>query len=799
MSVLRLLLGLTFLVPAMGACTSSEAPAAAPWPGDDERPALEHPFFEGQPGLKDLSLYAVHVRGSKMRRPDYAHRGTFGIGNGRMFALMGLADPINTLHSTIGPVYYKGPRFFGDMSIRLVQGEEISDFSEEWAARVRDTAVMVTRADTADTSMYTIDFAPRKTGAEVSPMIVRFIATQVHSGDKRQVRLRLDAAQRRTRIDGHLTEVNEGRFLTYLPVGAEIISDNRGNHIDLGMMGPGDTQVTALVLATTTSTGAEVEQFVQALSQTGPEVLLAETLEYWKAFSHSGLTLEVDGDPRIEDLFDGMRISTKTQQTVSGAVCPMSQYTLMWLRDFIGTTKFTLRAGRSEDTLAALNYLYACHVERGNIGNSCDSGLLVLPADENFDWDNAPQHGGRTRAESPTYIPLAYREYVHYTQDWELIERRWSYLKHALLGQQMDEQGRQPFSGDETFRAAMSAAFGYDLAYLYEDYTWSANSAFLMLSATRWMVQAANHLGKTEDVAVFEALNAKVSSALTEHFLQPEGQFAPFIFVEGEVPETRPFEDVNLKAIWAGAYAPDDPIALKNLEVLERYAGREGAKLQSPLDAKYVDFLSPVKEGINTGMMPGYYLYNLSATGDPKAEQAFNNLHIYADDAGQYREYMIFDDHSGYTLVYDESGVIGDYSAHYRPWEGGINIDAFLQYLWGLDRNEEGALTLRPHLPNHQPSMKAVGLRMGAQVLDATLTQDGEHIELEVRVLQGAPELTLQLDFPLPAGRSLKRAEMNGEETGTVITLPRGELAVRFAKVTIAAGARQVFRMTLGD
>ena len=137
------------------------------------RPVLDHPFFEAHPALADLSSYAMSVAGPPRGRPDHQHRGAFAVGNGAMFALMGLSDPLNTLHSAVGPVYDKRERFFGDVAIELEEDGEVAAFEREWIARVRSTAVNVTRADTRFSSVYTVDFAPHSRGSP--PVIVRFI------------------------------------------------------------------------------------------------------------------------------------------------------------------------------------------------------------------------------------------------------------------------------------------------------------------------------------------------------------------------------------------------------------------------------------------------------------------------------------------------------------------------------------------------------------------------------------------------------------------------------------------------
>ena len=66
-------------------------------------------------------------------------------------------------------------------------------------------------------------------------------------------------------------------------------------------------------------------------------------------------------------------------------------------------------------------------------------------------------------------------------------------LRRALLDQDFSADHRLPFSGDETFRIALDAAFGLTLGHAHEEASWSANSLVLWLGAAnalRWLAQA---------------------------------------------------------------------------------------------------------------------------------------------------------------------------------------------------------------------------------------------------------------------------------------------------------------------
>ncbi len=790
------------LAVVLFACAPPTAPEPRPWPGEDVRPALGHPYFAAH-GLTDLSLYAGAVSGPLEDRPDHMHRGAFAVGNGRTFALLGQTDPLNTLHSLVGPVYEKESRFFPDVAVGLEVDGVLVEAEAEAIARVRGAGIVITRADFDDVTLYTVDFGPRPAGVgplDVPPVLARRVLVTARS--EHEVAVRLLPRNEPQEVGGLLVRAHEedSRYLAYLAPGRAWEGDaDAGYRLPLGDVGPGADADASIVFAT----GESVDGLV-ALAATiepfRPDVWLDETVAWWAAFSARGVQVTT-GDERVMDLYDGMRVGIRQQQSAAGAVCPMSQYTLMWLRDTIGPVRFYLRAGLQEEAGAALDYLHLCASVRGDFSNACDSGLSPSDVEEEPDWGSLGPFSGRLAAEGPSYVPLMYREWVAFTGDWSTVEARWPYLRRSLLGQPVTAEGLQPFSGDETFRNAMSAALGYPVDMAYEEETWSANSAFLLAAAADWMEEASSEVGSSSDVATFADLEALARGAMADEFwLLAQGHYAPFLLMEGHAPERAPFEDVNLKPLWTGALAADDPTALANLEGLRAAAGRGDGTVQSPLHYTYLDLLvNPVvEEGMNTGMVPGYYLWNLAAVGDPEAALAFDALHRYADDAGQYAEYMVYDDLSAFSPIYDPGGVIGDYTARHRPWEGGINLDAYLYWLVGpLVDGGSGVLVLRPHLPAGQPELIVTGLRTADAAAGLELVREADTLTLTVTSASLDP-FDLRVELPVPPDvEELAGSELDGDDAGEVQRRPGGELVVAFDRVRLEPGEQAGFELRL--
>jgi hypothetical protein len=277
-----------------------------------------------------------------------------------------------------------------------------------------------------------------------------------------------------------------------------------------------------------------------------------------------------------------------------------------------------------------------------------------------------------------------------------------------------------PFTGDETYRAAMNAAFGLDLEFPHHEKSWSANSSYLWAGASREFERMAGAIGKDADAAEAGKIRGEVDASILQHYVLPDGCHSPLKDRDTMKAWPAPFEDVALQVAWAGWRDGDDPEVQKSLQCLMDRLGVFPGVVQSPLDPAYQDFpLLDANQGVYTGMLPGYVLAALADAGHPEAADAFRAVEHSLDTSGNLQEYLVFDDHSGLSIVYDPGGGIGDYTAKFRPWEGGIVADAVFRYLTGF-RPDAAARTisLRPHLPKGWAHFEARGLRVGEDRFD---------------------------------------------------------------------------------
>jgi hypothetical protein len=177
----------------------------------------------------------------------------------------------------------------------------------------------------------------------------------------------------------------------------------------------------------------------------------------------------------------------------------------------------------------------------------------------------------------------------------------------------------------------------------------------------------------------------------------------------------------------------------------------------SPLDPSYIGVLPGIADaGIYTGMLPGYSLRALAMASHPKAEAQFNGLRKSLSPSGNYAEYMVAKDYSALQISYDPLGALGDYTARFRPWEGGINLESAFYYLTGFEPNaERGVVILRPHLPNGWGYMQVKRMRFKDNYFDLDVRMVGhERARIMVELKEGEGfdlELVTESKSPVPS------------------------------------------------
>lgn len=722
------------------------------WPGESPQPPWS-PWFAQYPWIaEEFSRWSFQVEGDG-DPPHFRYLPDHAVGNGHVFTLLGTTFPLNTLHSMNGPYYHKGERFFTDVWLELASGANGAPiaWTKEGSGKLTSMPLVITWAVASKATLLTVDFAPQ-VGTEENPVrraLVRFAiihnpGTTAISG----LELRLRAAGPQTFEGAAMLEQVESRTRSISVLeeeGVEIVDGHL--RLSLGEIPAGGDRVVPIAIVFDDEQGMGGET-VNGLAHVGLEVLLEQTRIAWQE-KLSGATRLTTPDPRVNDYLASQLLVVLSQQAYNGSSHPMCEYTGTWLRDNAGPVRLLTRVGLFEEVRAQLDYLHLATLAKGSIANSYFGNFQPEDAGPEPDWAAMSVMTGRSRAESPSYIPLMFSWYREASGKEDFIEEYFEWMRFALEGQLFDGD-LLPFSTDETFRTAMAVAHGLAIDEQFETGFYSANSSFLWVAAAERLAEMAEVIGREAAAQSLRTKAADVRANADATFLSADGYYHPYVYSEDLEPAPAPFEDVNTKPIWSGYLLPDDPVALSNLKQTIELLGSDDGFLVSPLPEAHQNMFGlPIAEGIHTGMSPGYFLDNLARTQHPLGEAAFNALAVHATASGTTPEYQILDDHAPLHFIYDSSGGIGDYTARYRPWEGGLLADAAWSYLLG-NRFEAAANTLHlaPHLPNGWSWMEATGIRVGEARLNFRLERKYDVWRAIAGDLEGLDVLKISLTVP---------------------------------------------------
>lgn len=693
-------------------------------------PEVDSAFHAAHPdSFSRLSRWST--RFDRADRPKVGALGAYGIGNGIVFGFVGYSDPLNTLHSLTGPTYERGESFFADYRLDLVKDDAELAFDHEWSGRSLTAPVALTSGLAGAVDLQTIDFVPW-TDQPARRCLLRMIIVQ-NRGDSpaEGLSVQLRSILRATPEAGRLIERLETRSMASEFIDAEPVADGRTLRVAIPTLAPGAEWRTSLAHCTAEGT------------EPGPtpalnidDLLDETTAAYadWRA-THTQFRFP---DPMVSDFVDGMAQTLKVQTTETGGVCPMSQYTRVWARDSIGPGLGYLALGAHEDATRLVDFLDGAIRTVGGLQNSYDADIVPADAPAGPDWEAMPSLSGRVGAETPSYMVWLYAAQALATGDRQGAERHLGFLRYALMTQAFDAQDRLPFTGDETFRAAMNAAFGLALDFVHSEQSWSTNSSLLWLGASRHLERLADHLEAGALSTQIRTRREAVEAATLRHYRRADGCFRAFMPREGDGFDA-PYEDVSLKVGWAGWQPGRSPIAVDSVGCLVDLIGDGDGGLLSEPDEPMIFFGERI-EAVYTGMLPGYTLSALTEVGHPQMIAAFERLLVLASTSGNYQEYMANPGQTGLQPLYEPTGALGDYTAKFRPWEGGINVAALLDTLFGFQADAFASqIRLRPHLRPTWPSMAAVGLRSGADRFDVEVRRDGPNQVLSISSDAAAP------------------------------------------------------------
>lgn len=727
-------------------------------------------------------------------------RGWRPVGNGLVFGYMGPNVWSAALHQITGPhIMLAGvmnnTSAFGPSTVGLSVGGENVTFESATLSRVRGTGIVVTHLTAKHVTMRVSTYAPFGSKALLRTVSVRNV------GDTAINNVRVSATVRRTEVkDGRLFDSFKGStdgnamgqtrqlFSGFLePFEASSTPDRVGViSTEVGTLAPGAEAVRTQYLVFSMAEEDDHEKTLADLRQPATS-LMTRCADGWKKWLATTVRLDCP-DRRLADLLEETAVSVRVQTAdPQKAAGPMEFFAGVWVRDSVGPFKYYLRLGDFETARKMLEFYYRASAYNKVIPNWFPMDIDVTrPVDPKLDWSAV-----RTdRVETPSWLIMQHAWYYRFTGDLAPIREHWEYLQRCLMGQLIDEKGvpyttvnygytepvpntlyRFPHHGDETwiypgFEVLNSPLFPEPNDHVHWD-QYSADSTWEFVVSAEILTEFAKLLGKQSEAEQLRKIARDSRAACERDYWMPErGFYSPAMGMVSLDRHQPPFTAVNLNPLWIGYLRPDDPKAISNLTETIKYTYNPNGLLDATETLK-----------VYVGMLPGMFLYNLAAVHHPLAEKALRAMVAVASPSGEYTE----------KHRTDPTGYRTDFLGHrIRPWEGGINADAALYYLTGLEPSAgSGSISLCPRLPSGWKDMSVSNQRVGTGRLAIRVADDGSSRKYTLTWTGGrAPRVTFTAEIPHAA---IQWIRTSGKEVRAV---PRDRWGVSTATFPVTLGTR---------
>ncbi len=680
------------LVPFAAAFLLLPASLPSPGQGGAEAPvplldlAARHPF------LDELSVWSQHLVQPEGKPIDLRRRGVYPVGNGRVFAHLGLGRRANTMQGISGPSYQTAAVWapdghFGSWTLELVEDGRRLALPGQSLWRTRGVACVVTEDSTLPPgkegalTLATVNFAPPGRDA-----LLRLVEVHNETGSPHRLVLRTLLPKGRAAGD-RLTAFDPGKgFEAELYATRPARAQAGRLDIDLGEVPAGGS--VSLGLALRTRVKGAAYRF-DARDAQAFERELDRCRDSWRKRLAGTTTINAERRDLVDLLEDWKVLMLVQRAEPSGAVAPMVHYRGVWIRDSVGPVLAFLRYGLFDEARDILDYLAAAMLTTGELRNHYPLDLDVAEAKKRWlagkaDWSKVRFPG----VELPAWIVLMNEWYYRATWDRDHLRRAWPLLEACVEAMKPAPDGTFPTYGDETYlHGAFFSLFPSRIdhrAFLPADAPGRRarsfdNSMLYLLSLNtlgelaedldRWQagVKASNQKWVSKRKAAFEERHVAYLQRMEKAFWLPdEKRFAPFLSPITGRPHRAPYGAVNLKVQWIGyTYALGEKNR-QNLKYTLRALWHRGARVGMTPTCGYA-----------TGHLQGYLLYSLCDLEDRRRNDALEELLALAKPAGEWAE------------LYDPEGrPIGGYDPQHpnrlRPWESGVNIDAIFFALNGI-------------------------------------------------------------------------------------------------------------------
>ena len=757
--------------PATPLVISATTPTLVAAPKLSPTPSTQSLENAGADFLKDRSwmndLYSWNETFDLDHQKVEANKtGAYCVGNGRCFALVGLSAPLWNWSNLYGASYQEPD--LGGMHMTITQaGLEVA-YPKQRIGWVRRSGVVKVHAEGPTLTLESYDFAPvapsDNNAWDNPPVLVRLVHL-TNSGNQDQNDLDIELKVQPEWNLKYSVKDQEHEVLweqmpkkpkkkTYWRLGSfnpkrtKVWDHNL--HYSVPALKAGEETWAAFYLVAANSSGDNSSQ-TEEIKKKGPVKLLDETRDYYTTWFEKGTTFS--GDPKLADLFEIESLIFKSQQNYSGSFTPIIGYTYAWIRDNNGPIRWFLKTGHLDEAKRAMDFFYGVASTTGSLPNS-------IRVDFPLDYHVKDLSKMRVEfAETPNWIVLQYWWYYLTTGDIELIRARWSYLKRCILGQ-LNVDDKFFFQRDETYLWCLeSRIFDYVPFpnYFLSTFAFSTDSSFEIVSAADHLAYLGKYLEMDKDVSALKKYAEEVRSKTEENYWNNKGGYwAPAQSLLGPLYNA-PFANILLNPFWCGysrndlspmGETPEDfKRAVDAIKNAYPWLGREdGFWKTTPTVDYYV------------GMNPGQLLYDLCKARLPWADSAYQATLKTATPSGDFTE--MYD--GSYHPWNPPSLGVGT-TGRVRPWEGGLNTEALLEYLTGFQPDAgNGRVVFAPHLPENMKEFNAQRLWIGPARVSLSMKRLGSKEWTVTFHLDRGEQLDVTSDF-WPNRRVLSGLEPSGE------------------------------------
>src|SRR5665213_2137170 len=676
--------------------------------------------------------------------------GAYCVGNGKTFALVGLATPLWSWSNIYGDSYQEPD--LGSLKMSVTRAGLDAWTPLQKIGWVKRSGVVSVHAEGTGLVVESYDFAPVTSQGDHwdNPAVLVRLVHIINTGDHREgdldiafkiqsswnIKINPRQVGNDLVIDQKPTRAKKRtiwRLGSFEKKGIRIWDD--GIHYSVPSLKPGQETWAAFFL-TSARSGKDNENVTTEIGSMGGLALLDKTKDYYQDWFARGTVFS--GDAKIADLFDIESTIFKCQQSRTGGFSPLIGYSYTWIRDNNGPIRWFLKTGHPAEAKRAMDFFYGVGATMGSLPNSI---RVDFPLDFHLK-DPSTMHV--EHAETPNWIVLQYWWYYLSTGDIDFVKSRWQFLKRCVVGQ-VNVNDQYFFHRDETYLWCLeSRCFdetpfpNYDLS----TYAFSTDSSFDLVSAADHLAYMGKFMEMDKDVNELQQLADRVrAKAEKVYWNDKAGYWAPAQSLLGPLYNA-PFANILLNPLWCGYARNDlDPLGVTPDTLQKSITAFKSAY---PWLGKKDGFWKTTPTmSFFVGMNPGQMLYDFCKARLGWTGKAYEAVLKTVTPSGEFAEMYDGDNHPWNPPIWGVGA-----SGRVRRWEGGLDTESLLEYLIGFAPDAgNNKVVFSPHMPLDRTRISAQRLTVGQALISCDMKRNSpKEWSCTFRLDKGQP-LNVMVDF----------------------------------------------------